>query len=203
MGCSPWGRRESDTAEATEHTRTPMRRRLQVVGQSMPFVLTCSRLPLYQWFSKHGLGTNSVSTDTEPCTFSGPAQQVRGIGVEQPSSGDHLGSTLPFTMEAGRLSQDSPDFLQQTWAGDTARGRGSGKAFTFSTVREQQGCCRLPSALCPQASQGTTAIWRPGSHRQHEDDGAGRHRAPGPRPSLSCCCTSPALPSLDFPTGNC
>ena len=169
----------------------------------MPFVLTCSRLPLYQWFSKHGLRTNSVSTDSEPCTCSGPAQQVRGMGVEQPSSGDHLGSTLPFTMEAGRLSQDSPDFLQQTWAGDTAYGRGSGKAFTFSS----QGATRmLPSSLCslPPGLLGHHSHWRPGSHRQHEDDdGAGRHRAPGPRPSLSCCCTSPALPSLDFPMGNC
>lgn len=88
------------------------------------------------------------------CTFSGPTQWVRGMGVGQPSSGDHLGSTLPFTMEAGRLSQDSPDFLQQTWAGDTTCGRGSGKAFALSTVREQQRCCRLPSVLCPQASQG-------------------------------------------------
>lgn len=133
------------------------------------------------------------------CTFSGPAQQVRGMGVEQPSSGDHLGSTLPFTMEARRLSQDSPDFLQQTWAGDTVCGRGSGKAFAFSTVREQQGCCRLPSVLCPQASRGTTAIWRPGSHSQYEDDdGAGRHRVPGLKalPELLLHQPSSALPGL-------
>ena len=63
----PGGHRESDTTEATEHTHTHMVDSRLLVSQRL-LVLTYSRLPLYQWFSKHGLGTNSISTDTEPCT---------------------------------------------------------------------------------------------------------------------------------------
>lgn len=88
--------------------------RLQVVGESMPVrshLLPC--LPLYQQFSKRGPGTSNISIYTELCknAYSQAPPSRSGESVLNSPPVDCLETTLPFTMKAGRLTRNLPDFL--------------------------------------------------------------------------------------------